>query len=132
MADGNEYNLFQLKEAGQPVEPVYADRGHAAGRRAERHLQERAQSERGAAVPELSASRRNASSSSSTSAALRSVHPQVKEKAGRKPFKDIKTMKDDAAGVEKTAQDDQGALQQAVQGVRNARAAMRKHDILPT
>ena len=35
----------------------------------------------------------------------RSVHPQVKEKAGRKPFKDIKTMKEDAAGVEKTAED---------------------------
>ena len=33
--------------------------------------------------------------------ALRSVHPQTKEKPGRKPFKDIKVMKDDAAGVEK-------------------------------
>jgi len=32
---------------------------------------------------------------------LRSVHPQTQEKAGRKPFKDIKTMKDDAAAVEK-------------------------------
>ena len=31
----------------------------------------------------------------------RSVHPQVKEKPGRKPFKEIKTMKEDAAGVEK-------------------------------
>ena len=32
---------------------------------------------------------------------LRSAHPQTSEKAGRKPFKDIKTMKDDAAAVEK-------------------------------
>ena len=40
---------------GQPVEPVYPDGGHAADHRAERHLQERAQSERGAAVPELHA-----------------------------------------------------------------------------
>jgi iron(III) transport system substrate-binding protein len=31
---------------------------------------------------------------------LRSVHPQT-QKAGRKPLKDIKTMKDDAAAVEK-------------------------------
>jgi iron(III) transport system substrate-binding protein len=31
---------------------------------------------------------------------LRSVHPDTKEKAGRKPLKDIKTMKDDAAAVE--------------------------------
>src|SRR3954452_4332399 len=27
MADGNDYNLIQLKEAGQPVEPVYATEG---------------------------------------------------------------------------------------------------------
>jgi iron(III) transport system substrate-binding protein len=33
--------------------------------------------------------------------ALRSVHAQAQEKAGRKPLKDIKTMKDDAAAVEK-------------------------------
>src|SRR5580704_17783701 len=32
---------------------------------------------------------------------LRSVHPDTQEKAGRKPLKDIKTMKDDAAAVEK-------------------------------
>ena len=32
---------------------------------------------------------------------LRSMHPGTKEKPGRKPFKDIKTMKDDAAAVEK-------------------------------
>ena len=100
-ADGNEYNLFQLKEQGQPVEPVYAGRGHAADRRAERRVQERAEPERGAAVPELVLHARSASSSSSTSAALRSLHPQAKEKPGRKPLKDIKTMKEDAAAVEK-------------------------------
>ena len=27
MADGNEYNIFQMKEAGRPVEPVYAAEG---------------------------------------------------------------------------------------------------------
>jgi iron(III) transport system substrate-binding protein len=27
MADGGEYVLLQLKEAGQPVEPVYATEG---------------------------------------------------------------------------------------------------------
>ena len=32
---------------------------------------------------------------------LRSVHSQTEEKPGRRPFKDIKTMKDDAAAVEK-------------------------------
>ena len=29
------------------------------------------------------------------------MHPETQEKAGRKPLKDIKTMKDDAAAVEK-------------------------------
>ena len=39
------------------------------------------------------------------SAASARVHPQVKEKAGRKPFKEIKTMKEDAAGVEKMGEE---------------------------
>jgi iron(III) transport system substrate-binding protein len=34
-------------------------------------------------------------------AGLRSVHPQTKEKPGRKPFGEIKKMKDDPAAVEK-------------------------------
>ena len=29
------------------------------------------------------------------------MHPGTKEKPGRKPFREIKTMKDDAAAVEK-------------------------------
>ncbi len=36
---------------------------------------------------------------------LRSAHPAVKEKAGRKPLRDIKLMKDDPVAVE--AQSDQ-------------------------
>ena len=35
---------------------------------------------------------------------LRSLHPQVKEKPGRKPFGEIKKMKDDPAAVEKTSE----------------------------
>ena len=35
---------------------------------------------------------------------LRSVHAQTSEKAGRKPLKDIKTMKDDAAAVERESE----------------------------
>ena len=31
---------------------------------------------------------------------FRSIHPQTRDKAGRKPFADIKTMKDDASAVE--------------------------------
>jgi len=36
---------------------------------------------------------------------LRSAHALVKDKPGRTPMKDIKVMKDDAAGVEKSAAD---------------------------
>jgi len=36
---------------------------------------------------------------------MRSFHPQVTEKSGRKPFADIKTMKEDAAAVEKNAEE---------------------------
>ena len=36
---------------------------------------------------------------------LRSVHPQTKEKAGRKPLKEIKTLKEDAAAVEKQGEE---------------------------
>ena len=32
---------------------------------------------------------------------MRSIHPQTKEKPGRKPLKEIKTLKEDAAAVEK-------------------------------
>jgi len=36
---------------------------------------------------------------------LRSLHPQTKEKPGRKPFSEIKKMKDDPAEVERTSAD---------------------------
>ena len=86
MADGNEYNMFQLKETGQPVESIYPTEGTPLIIGPERRVQERAESERGAAVPELHASRPNASSSSSTSAACARCIAQAKEKAGRRPL----------------------------------------------
>ena len=50
MADGNEYNVFQIKEAGRPVEPVYASEGSPLDHRSERSVQGCTQSERGAIV----------------------------------------------------------------------------------
>jgi iron(III) transport system substrate-binding protein len=99
-ADGNEYNLFQLKEAGQPVEPLYASEGtpliigpnglfkNAPNPNAARLFQSYCFS---AECQQLVVD----------VGGLRSVHPQTREKAGRKPFKEINTLKDDAAGVEK-------------------------------
>ena len=55
MADGIEYGVFQLKENRQAGRRDLSGRRLAADHRAERHPQERAQSECRAAVPELHA-----------------------------------------------------------------------------
>src|SRR5689334_5812522 len=100
MADGNEYNIFQMKEAGRPVEPVYATEGSPLIIGPNGVFE---------AAPHPSAARLFQAFSLSQEAqqliidvgGLRSVHSQTKEKAGRKPLAEIKTMKDDAAAVEK-------------------------------
>ena len=114
MADGNEYIMFAEKERGQPVEPVYADRRHAADRRAERVVQGGAQSERGAAVPELSASTPECQQLCIDIGGLRSVHPQAKEKPGRTPLSRHQTDEGRSGGGIEARRRDQGALRQAV------------------
>ena len=104
MADGIEYIVLQTKEAGKPVEPVYADRGHAADHRAERDLQERAEPERRAAVPELLV-HAECQQLIIDVGGMHSAHALTKEKPGRKPFTEIKLMKDDAAAVEKMSEE---------------------------
>jgi iron(III) transport system substrate-binding protein len=99
-ADGNEYNLLLLKEQGQPVEPVYAAEGtpqivgpngifnNAPNPNAARLFQNWSfTAECQQLIVDV--------------AALRSLHPQVKDKPGRRPLKDIKTLKEDAVAVEK-------------------------------
>ena len=100
MADGNDYNIFQMKEAGRPVEPVYASEGSPLIIGPNGVFK---------AAPHPNAARlfqsfcfsRDAQQLIIDVGGLRSAHPQAQEKPGRKPFKDIKTMKDDAAAVEK-------------------------------
>jgi iron(III) transport system substrate-binding protein len=100
MADGNEYNIFQMKESGQPVEAVYATEGSPLIIGPNAIFK---------AAPNPNAARLFQSFSFSPEAqqliidtgGLRSMHPGTKEKPGRTPFRDIKTMKDDAAAVEK-------------------------------
>jgi iron(III) transport system substrate-binding protein len=103
-ADGGEYNLFQTKDAGGTVEIVYATEG----------------------VPTVVGPNgvfRNAPNANAARlfqcycftpecqqmivdfGGLRSMHPQVKERAGRKPLREIKTMKEDAAGVERMTEE---------------------------
>lgn len=104
MADGNEYNIFQLKEAGQAVEPVYATEGSPLIVGPTGIFKN---------APNPNAARLFASYSFTPECqqliidvgGLRSVHPQTKEKPGRRPFKDIKTMKDDPVAVEKQSEE---------------------------
>src|SRR5215203_4771881 len=103
-ADGNEYNLFQLREAGQPVEPLYASEGtplvvgpngifkNAPNPNAARLFQNYCFS---VECQQLVID----------TGGLRSEHPLTKEKPGRKPLKDIKLLKEDAAGVEKAGEE---------------------------
>jgi iron(III) transport system substrate-binding protein len=103
MADGNEYNMFQLKEKGDPVEIVYPAEGtpliigpngvfkNAPNPSAARLFQSYC------FTPECQQLIIDAGG-------LRSVHPLTKEKPGRTPFAKIKKMKDDPAGVEREAE----------------------------
>ena len=104
-ADGNEYNIFQIKESGGPVEPVYATEGTPLVVGPNGIFKDAPNPNAARLFQSYLLLRRNASSSSSDVGGQRSVHPQVKEKAGRKPFKEIKTMKEDAAGVEKMGEE---------------------------
>src|SRR5580692_2169087 len=104
MADGNEYNMFQLREAGKPVEIVYPTEGSPLIVGPNGLLKN---------APNPNAGRLFQSYCFTAEAqqflidvgGLRSMHPQTKEKPGRTPFSEIKKMKDDPAGVEKSAEE---------------------------
>ena len=110
MADGNEYDALQLKENGQPVEIVYPAEGtpmtvgpnaifkNAPNPNAARLLQSYMFT---AGMPAAHHRRRRA-------ALGPSAEPRRSRAASR--FKDIKVMKDDAAGVEKSARTSRRAI----------------------
>ena len=103
MADGNEYNIFQLKEAGRPVEPVYATEGSPLiiGPNG---IFKSSPNPNAAKLFQSFCLGRAAQQLIIDVGGLRSVHPDTKEKAGRKPLTEIKTMRDDAAAVEKESE----------------------------
>src|SRR5450432_1242357 len=104
MADGAEYNILLLKEAGQPVEAVYPTEGTpfvvgpngifkaAPNPNAAKLFQNYCFTPEGQAIV-------------IEAGGLRSLHGQVKEKPGRKPLADIKLMKEDAEGAEKQSEE---------------------------
>ena len=104
MADGNEYNIVLLKEAGQPVEPVYPTEGTPTISGPTGIF---------TAAPHPSAARlfqtwlhtRETQQFFTDFTAQYSVHAQVQSKPGRRKISDIKLMKEDAAGVEKMTEE---------------------------
>ncbi|QOZ22614.1 extracellular solute-binding protein [Bradyrhizobium sp. CCBAU 51753] len=99
MADGNEYGIVLLKEAGQPVEPVYPSEGTPTISGPTGIF---------ASAPHPSAAKlfqawlhsRETQQFFVDFTAQHSVHSQVTPKAGRRKLSDIKLMKEDPAGVE--------------------------------
>jgi iron(III) transport system substrate-binding protein len=104
MADGNEYNMFQIKESGGPVEIVYPTEGTPLIVGPNGLFK---------AAPNPNAARLFQSFCFSPECqqlvvdfgGMRSFHGQVKDKPGRRPLGDIKLMKEDAAAVEKLSEE---------------------------
>jgi len=104
MADGNEYGIVLLKEAGQPVEPVYPAEGTPtiSGPTA---IFESAPHPNAARLFQAWWHTRETQQFFMDYTAQYSVHAQVESKPGRRKLTDIKLMKEDAAGVEKMAEE---------------------------
>ena len=104
MADGNDFNLVLLKEAGKPVEIVYPAEGAPliVGPNA---VLKRAPNPNAARLLQSYIFSREGQQLLCDFAAQHSAHPQVMEKPGRKPLAAIKVMKDDAAAVEAQAEE---------------------------
>jgi iron(III) transport system substrate-binding protein len=105
MADGNEYNVVLLKEAGQPVEPIYPTEGSptVSGPTA---IFLTAPHPNAARLFQAWLHTRETQQFFTDYTAQYSAHSQVKpSKPGRWNIADIKLMKEDPAGVEKSAEE---------------------------
>src|SRR6476661_230772 len=103
-ADGNEYNLLQIKETKGPVEIVYATEGtpFTVGPNA---IFKDAPHPNAAKLFQCYCFTAECQQLIVDVGKLRSLHPLVKETDGRKPIHEIKFMKEDAAAVEKQAEE---------------------------
>ena len=99
MADGNDYVIFTMREAGEPVEPIFATEGSTIAIAHAAVLKD---------SPRPNAARllyhflytREAQQHLSDFGGLRSFHGEVKEKAGRKPLSEIKVIYTDPVRLE--------------------------------
>ena len=104
MADGNEYGIVLLKEAGQPVEPVYPAEG-APTISGPTGIFAGAPHPNAAKLFQAWLHTRQTQQFFSDFTAQYSAHAQVQSKPGRRRLSDIKLMKEDPAGVEAMAEE---------------------------
>jgi iron(III) transport system substrate-binding protein len=104
MADGNDYNLIQLKERGQPVEIVYPHEGtpFITGPTA---IFKSAPNPNAARLFQSFLHSREGQQLLVDFARQHSVHAQVTEKPGARKLSEIKLMRNDPAGVEQQAEE---------------------------
>ena len=99
MADGNEYGIVLLKEAGQPVEPVYPTEG-APTVSGPTGIFAGAPHPNAAKLFQAWLHTRDTQQFFTDFSAQYSVHAQVTSKPGRRRLADIKLMKEDPAAME--------------------------------
>ena len=104
MADGGEYNVLQSKESGGPLEVVYPTEGTplVVGPNG---VFKNAPNPNAARLFQCYCFTPECQQLIVEFGGLRSMHPLAKDKGGRTTFRDIKTMKEDPAGVERTSED---------------------------
>jgi iron(III) transport system substrate-binding protein len=104
MADGTEYNVFLLKDAGQPVDTIYPTEGtpFIIGPNG---VFKAAPNPNAAKLFQNYCFTPEAQQIIIDVGGLRSLHPQVKEHAGRKPLSGIKLMKEDPEGAEQQSEE---------------------------
>jgi iron(III) transport system substrate-binding protein len=102
MADGNDYVLTTVKDSGAPVEIVYPAEG-APQIVGPNGIFKGAPNPNAARLFQAFCFTAECQQLVLDVANMHSFHPAVKEKPGRTPFREIKVMKEDAAAVEKQA-----------------------------
>jgi iron(III) transport system substrate-binding protein len=97
--DGNEYNVFRLQDENVPIEIVYPEEGTplAIGNAA---VLKEAQNPNAAKLFYAFLFSLEAQQLNSDFGGLRSFHPDVKEKEGRKPMSEIKILQSDPEKLE--------------------------------
>ncbi len=102
MADGGDYTIYLMQEKGDPIAIVYPEEGTplVTGPSA---VMKRAPNPNAAKLFHCWSFTQDAQQLAVEIGGLRSAHKLVTERKGRKPLSEIKLMKEDAAEVEKLA-----------------------------